>query len=59
MRENGYYWIKIEEHNDDECLENGWEIAYYYNGEGWYSIWDGGAYNDDEIFEVDENKLIK
>jgi len=58
MRESGYYWIKLTDTSDD-VLENGWEVAYYYKDEGWYSIWDGGAYKDDEINEIDENKLKK
>lgn len=58
MRESGYYWIRLDNRVDDPQTENGWEVAYYLHGEGWMSIWDGGAYRDDEVLEIDEHRLI-
>ena len=59
MRDNGYYWIKLNSDKHDPMTENGWEVAYFENTTGWYSIWDGGEYQDDEVEEIDENRLIK
>lgn len=56
-RSNGYYWIRLDDHITDPVTENGWEVAYYKNGEGWYSIWDGGSFGDDELLEINEEKL--
>jgi hypothetical protein len=58
MREAGYYWIKMAKTDD-------WEVAYYDPREekvspeegGWFSIWSGGCYRDDELIEIDESKL--
>lgn len=44
MRKPGYYWIW-------RVAVNGWEVAYY-DKEGWYSIWDGGTYSDDDIIRI-------
>ena len=59
MRENGYYWIRLDDDTHDPVTENGWEVVFYEQGEGFYSIWDGGCYKDDEVEQIDENKLIK
>lgn len=48
-RKEGYYWILLSEE---------WEVAYY-DKDGWSSIWDGGAYQDDELKEIDERIIIK
>ncbi len=58
-RESGYYWIKFpDSEKTDSSLENGWEVAYFRNEIGWFSIWDGGTYKDDEIKEINEIKLL-
>jgi predicted DNA-binding protein (MmcQ/YjbR family) len=59
-RPSGYYWVKFKvppERANDPVTENGWEVAYYHEGRGWYSIWDGGAYADDDLEEIQPNKL--
>ena len=57
-RENGYYWVKFaNSEEDDPSLENGWEVAYF-DENGWYSIWDGGAYDDKDIKEINKTKLF-
>lgn len=48
-RKEGYYWILLSEE---------WEVAYY-NEDGWSSIWDGGAYEDHELKEIDECLILK
>jgi len=55
-RESGYYWIKISE---DRMGGDNFEIAFYQQGEGWYSIWDGGTYSDDEIITINEERIIR
>ena len=57
MREHGYYWIKLKSNKNDPQTENGWEVAYYMKDTGWYSIWDGGDYQDNELEEINENIL--
>ena len=62
-RESGYYWIILLNNKDFEddapYTINGWEVAFYDATEhGWYSIWDGGAYKDDEVYKINENKLM-
>jgi hypothetical protein len=58
MRESGYYWIKTKHTNKQGEFE--WEVAYFDQDEnGWFSIWDGGAYTDRELTEIDENKLTR
>ena len=58
-RESGYYWIKLGEFKDDPVTENGWEVAYYKRGEGWYSIWEGGDYQDGQVADIDEKRLMR
>ena len=59
MRENGYYWIRLDNNRKDPMTENGWEVAYFERGEGFYSIWDGGAYKDNEVEQIDETRLLR
>ena len=59
MRENGYYWIRLDDDKHDPKTEDSWEVAYYAKGEGFYSIWDGGCYKDDEVEQIDETRLVK
>ena len=56
-RESGYYWIRLSERIPRDTVPE-WEVAYY-DDEGWYSIWDGGTYNDDEVKEIDERRIIR
>jgi hypothetical protein len=61
MRESGYYWIKIHGSNiiGDKCdTENGWEVAYYVKGEAWYSMWNTGAFQDEELCEINGNRIL-
>lgn len=59
-REDGYYWIKRPLTNkNDPMTDNGWEVACFEKGEGWYSIWDGGAYHDEEVEEIDERRVVR
>jgi len=55
-RETGYYWIKISE---DRMGDDNFEIAFYERGVGWYSIWDGGPYKDNEIMIINEERIIR
>ena len=55
-RENGYYWIRLSERSLKDTIPE-WEVAYY-DEEGWYSIWDGGTYSDEEVMEIDEKRII-
>lgn len=61
MRESGYYWVKVSEPsiNDETNTEDGWEVCYFLNAEdgGWYSIWDGGTYQDDELSDINKVKI--
>lgn len=57
MRQNGYYWIRLDDHLTDPVTEHGWEVAYFMGDEGWFSIWDGGAFQDEELKEIDETRL--
>lgn len=58
MRKNGYYWIKLHTAKlPDPVLMDGWEVAYFHEEEGWYSIWDGGAYQDENLEAINENIL--
>lgn len=59
MRENGYYWIKLNSNKHDPMTEQGWEVAYFERGKGWYSIWDGGSYKDEEVKQIDETRLLR
>jgi hypothetical protein len=59
MRDNGYYWIKLNNNKHISMTENGWEVAYFENNYGWYSIWEGGCYQDNEIDEINENRIKK
>lgn len=45
-RKEGYYWIIL--HDGAE-----WEVAYY-DESGWYSIWEGSLFQDDELKEIDD-----
>jgi len=51
MRETGYYWVLFDE-------ESGWEVAYY-NTAGWHSMWAGGIFTDDELIEINEERVSK
>lgn len=59
MRKSGYYWIKTKSAADDNLdIHDGWEVAFYDKNEGWYSIWDGGTYSDDEmLLDINETPL--
>jgi len=57
-RKNGYYWIKLRGHKHSIVTENGWEIGYFAKNVGWYSIWNGGAYWDEDMEEINENILL-
>ncbi|MFW5847496.1 MAG: hypothetical protein ACOCVF_01065 [bacterium] len=57
IRKNGYYWIKRDNNTNDSVTEDGWEVAYYDYKEGWVSIWDGGAFKDSELIEINENMI--
>lgn len=53
IREQGYYWIKIEE-NDN------WEIALWVNkmsGCFFRVYWQDYPLNNNEIFKINENKI--
>ena len=39
--------------------DDNWEVAFYSKLDGWYSIWDGGTYPDDEVKEIDEKRIIR
>ena len=60
MRVNGYYWIRLNSNINinNPNTELGWEVAYFSQGDGWYSIWEGGSYEDDEITEINEKRLL-
>ena len=61
IRDDGYYWVKFDVENHDPVGENGWEIAYYKEKEGWCGVWGGVAWNmydDDELEEINETKLV-
>ncbi len=51
IRENGYYWIKIQHHEN-------WEIAEYMNGI-WYVIGFEDAYKDYHLEHIDENRIVR
>ena len=55
-RENGYYWVHI---SDDRMGGDNWEVAFYERGEGWYSIWDGGNYKDNEVNQINETRIVR
>lgn len=59
MRKSGYYWIKLDADKHDPVTEKGWEVAYFQRGEGWFSIWDGGAYKDTEVEQIDQTRLVR
>ena len=57
-RERGYYWVITDyDEMDDPVTIDGWEVAYYSPGEGWYTLWDGGAYADSSLHKINENKI--
>jgi len=66
-RKNGYYWIKLRASESDPVdtfgtlyahIHDGWEVAFFESGEGWYSIWDGGSYKDNEVLKINEKQVI-
>jgi len=61
MRKAGYYFVKLSEAVDEdhssETVHGGWEVAFWDPEEGWYSIWDGGSYKDEDMIEINETKL--
>lgn len=59
MRQNGYYWVKfISTIENEPQTENGWQVAYFYNGD-WCSICEGIRYKDHDLLEIDETRLIR
>ena len=57
-RKSGHYLIRSHDNRNDEGTENGWEVAYYdQKTEHWFTTWDGGAYVDGELTEIDETLL--
>lgn len=59
MRKTGYYWIKPKFGNIDDPLNihDKWEVAFYEGNAGWYSIWEGGYIQDEELLEINETPL--
>ncbi len=51
MREKGFYWV-IQD------LNINWEIAYW-SGKCWHLTLAGHSYQDNNLIEIDENRLIK
>ena len=52
MREPGYYWVV-------ESEDIGWELAYYSSASCWSLIASGYALFDEDLIEIDENRIIK
>ena len=52
MREAGYYWIKIYENSE-------WEISSYSDGTFAIFYTEFAYYNDNELFEIDEKRIVK
>jgi len=54
MRENGYYWVKV----DDKFSEPKWEIACWYGmfGKGFWEVhWHQfPIHSDNQFLEIDE-----
>lgn len=47
-RENGYYWVKINA---------GWRI-FHWSGDCWYHIGGLATFQDDELQEINEQRLL-
>ena len=52
MREDGYYWIKLTEHSE-------WEVSLYENGSFALIANEFAFYTDNEVFEIDEKRIVK
>ena len=54
MREEGFYWVKVENYE--------WEIAKYHHSE-LYNYWslngETDLYGDEDIEEIDEKRIIR
>ena len=52
-RESGYYWTKA-------LKESQWEVAWYDSDEkGWSVMWSWGIKQDNDLFEIDENRIMR
>jgi hypothetical protein len=52
MRDNGYYWIKQTEDSE-------WEVSHYLDGSFAIFYSEFAFFTDSELFEIDENRIIR
>lgn len=51
MRQEGYYWVKFRE-------SSLWETARYFGGNKWLFVEDVGFIPEEDIFEINESRLL-
>ena len=60
MREDGYYWVRVEEH-PTVSYDADWKVAQYVWESGlWYlAAPEEVGWSDEELAEIDERRIVR